>query len=64
MRADTRGACSPAPSRVWSLCRELDQTALIVTHDERLCACADRVMTMVNGEIVREKVNAHAEHPR
>ena len=38
---------------LWSLCRELDQTALIVTHDDRLCARADRVLTMQNGEIVK-----------
>ena len=36
------------------LCLELDQTALIVTHDDRLFACADRVLTMVNGEIMKE----------
>ena len=39
---------------LWSLCRELDQTALIVTHDDKLCARADRVLTMQKGEIVKE----------
>ena len=41
--------------------RKQGQTMIIVTHTNEIAMMADRVITMKNGQIVKEKVN---EHPK
>jgi putative ABC transport system ATP-binding protein len=42
------------------LCRSQQQTTVLVTHDARVAAYADRVLVMRDGEIVDEVTLAHA----
>jgi putative ABC transport system ATP-binding protein len=43
------------------LCRSQQQTTVLVTHDARVAAHADRVLVMRDGEIVDEVALAHAD---
>lgn len=49
-----RGNADAVIELLCRLCRVLNQTALIVTHGDRICARADRVLTMVYSEIMKE----------
>jgi len=35
-------------------CDELDQTIVVVTHDPRAAACADRIVFLGDGQVIGE----------
>lgn len=39
--------------------KEYNQTVIIITHDERIALSADRVISIEDGEIVRDEVQMH-----
>ena len=39
--------------------REKGQTMVIVTHTTQIAEMADRVITLKNGQIVKERINEH-----
>jgi macrolide transport system ATP-binding/permease protein len=43
------------------LCREQKQTTLVVTHEARVAAYADRVLVMRDGNIIDEITNVRDE---
>jgi putative ABC transport system ATP-binding protein len=42
------------------LCRQEHQTAVLVTHDARVAAYADRVLIMRDGEVIDDVPLSHA----
>jgi putative ABC transport system ATP-binding protein len=42
------------------LCRQEHQTAVLVTHDARVAAYADRVLIMRDGEVIDDVKLSHA----
>lgn len=44
---------------IQKMCREKKKTTILVTHNENIAQCADKVFRMRNGQIVEVKVNDH-----
>ena len=40
-------------------CRKNGKTVIVITHNQALCAMADRVITVKSGMVVEEVVNEH-----
>ncbi|HPR40772.1 MAG TPA: hypothetical protein PKV62_07175, partial [Oscillospiraceae bacterium] len=38
-------------------CRENDSTMVLVTHDKDIATYANRILTIIDGEIVKEEIN-------
>ena len=43
------------------ICRKNGRTMVLVTHDRDIAKYADRVLTIIDGRIVSDIMNGHAE---
>lgn len=53
-----------AMSILKSLCRELEKTVVVVTHDSRIYSMADRLLRLSDGRVVEDVAAAPAIRPR
>ena len=44
--------------------RELNQTMLIITHDESMALQCDRIITLADGKIVNDELTGQSKYPR
>ena len=47
---------------ICAFARDFHQTIILVTHDPDMAAYADRIVTLIDGEIVRNQVNDKEKH--
>jgi putative ABC transport system ATP-binding protein len=53
-----------AMSILKNLCRELEKTVVVVTHDSRIYSMADRLLRLSDGRVVEDAATAQAVRPR
>ena len=42
---------------ICTFARDYHQTIILVTHDPEMASYADRIVTLIDGEIIRNEVN-------